>query len=181
MEIWSADDEGILFAVSVGYSGYLAYVDMRDCMAEWTAEGENAYYEDEGSGYDLLFSYEEGVLVVNESVSNPSGLNLSGIYVPAEEADYPDCEYVFADSSEYELYEGDCDGLTALECRIAKNEIYARHGRKFKDEALQNYFESCSWYNGTIEPEDFTEDMLSDTEISNLQTIGSYESYMGFQ
>lgn len=178
--VWTADEDGIFFVLSIGYSGYLAYVDMRDCTAEWIVEGQSAYYEDSYSGYGLEFSYEDGVLIVSESMENPSGLNVSGIYVPEEEADYPSCEYVFAGSDQYEIYEEDCDGLTALECKIAKNEIYARHGRKFQDEALQNYFDSCSWYNGTIEPEDFTEDMLNDIEIANLEVICSYEDYMGF-
>lgn len=178
--IWTADDTGITFAASIGDSGYAAYVDMRDCKAEWIVEGQSAYYEDLNSGYDLEFSYEEDVLIVTESAVNPAGLNLSGVYIPQMEADYSSCEYVFAGSDEYEIYEEECDGLTALECKIAKNEIYARHGRKFKDESLQNYFDSCSWYSGTVEPDDFTEDMLSDIELSNLQMITSYETYMGF-
>lgn len=178
--IWTADESGLSFAASVGASGYASYIDMRDCTAGWIVEGQSAYYEDVSSGYDLEFSYENGVLIVNESVANASGLNLSGAYVPETEADYPSCEYVFADSDAYEIYEEDCEGLTALECRIAKNEIYARHGRRFNDESLQDYFDSCSWYEGYIEPEDFTEDMLSDVERANLQVIGSYEAYMGF-
>ena len=35
------------------------------------------------------------------------------------------------------------------------NEIWARHGRKFKNNWLQSYFNSQSWYSGTIEPDDF--------------------------
>ncbi|MFR9148557.1 MAG: YARHG domain-containing protein [Hungatella sp.] len=30
--------------------------------------------------------------------------------------------------------------------RFAKNEIYARHGRRFHDSELQGYFDQLSWY-----------------------------------
>lgn len=29
---------------------------------------------------------------------------------------------------------------------LARNEIYARHGRGFTNEYLQSYFNACSWY-----------------------------------
>ena len=58
---------------------------------------------------------------------------------------------------------------------LARNEIYARHGRKFTNPTLQNYFNSQAWYTGTIEPEDFTDDMLSDVEKSNIQFIKDHE------
>lgn len=180
IEIWTADENGIVFAGGIGVSGYLAYVDMRDCVAEWAVPGQSAYYDDPSSGYGMEFIYEDSTLIVNETSSNPAGINLSGIYVSEEEAVYPDCEYVFPDSGRYEVYETECEGLTALECRIAKNEIYARYGRRFKDEQLQNYFDSCSWYSGNIEPDDFPEDLLTDIELANLQIISSYESAMGF-
>ena len=107
-------------------------------------------------------------------------LSIAGEYTPVEEAVYPDCEYVFPFSNEYEVMEVDCDGLTAEECRIAKNEIYARHGRMFDDPLLQNYFDSCSWYTPSIAPEDFTEDMLSETEKASIRGIEAYEGYMGY-
>ena len=55
-------------------------------------------------------------------------------------------------SSDFLLPESDCKYITkedlkefdAEQCRLARNEIYARHGRKFQDEVVQKYFESCS-------------------------------------
>lgn len=44
------------------------------------------------------------------------------------------------------LTEADLAGLSPAELRLARNEIYARHGRSFKDAELRKYFESCSWY-----------------------------------
>ncbi len=54
--------------------------------------------------------------------------------------------YVFPNSSTVKLTEADLAGKSAWELRVARNEIYARHGRKFKDAALQNYFNGCPWY-----------------------------------
>ena len=60
-------------------------------------------------------------------------------------------------------------------CKYGNAEIYARHGRKFNDETLQNYFNGCSWYIPTIEPENFTEDMLSQVERDNVDLIKKCE------
>jgi len=55
-------------------------------------------------------------------------------------------EYILANSSTELLTASDVENLTADELRLARNEIYARHGCYFEDEELQAYFESCSWY-----------------------------------
>ncbi len=98
-------------------------------------------------------------------------------------ADIPSAEpdYILPESSTRLLTFADLEGLDAEQCRIARNEIYARHGRKFKDEALQAYFNSKSWYNGYIEPADFTDTMLSDIENKNKDLIVKYEEAQGFR
>lgn len=75
----------------------------------------------------------------------------------------------------------DLNGFSAEECRIARNEIYARHGRKFNDEELQAYFDSKDWYHGTIEPDDFKEEMLNEYELANRDTIVEYEKKSGYR
>ena len=65
--------------------------------------------------------------------------------------------------------------------RLARNEIYARHGRKFQDEAVQKYFEGCSWYEGLIEPDQFEEALLNEYEISNRDLIVEYEKEKGYR
>lgn len=61
--------------------------------------------------------------------------------------------------------------LSKARLRIARNEIYARHGRRFRDQALQAYFDGCSWYHGTIEPGAFKESVLTECERENLKLI----------
>ncbi len=99
----------------------------------------------------------------------------------AETESTDNSEYVIADSDTRLLTREDLVGLTQEELRIARNELYARHGRKFNDEALQSYFDSKSWYKGTIEPNDFTDDMLTETELKNKDTIVSYEEEMNYR
>ncbi len=69
----------------------------------------------------------------------------------------------------------DLEALSASDLRLARNEIYARHGRKFQDQQLQAYFDSCSWYDGFIEPEQFQEQTLNDYEMANRDLIKQCE------
>lgn len=85
-------------------------------------------------------------------------------------------EYIFADSDSRYLTIADLDRLTTEQLRIARNEIYARCGRKFDDKELQKYFNGCSWYSGTIEPDDFCEeDEFNIYEYTNVKFIKQYE------
>ena len=90
-------------------------------------------------------------------------------------------EYILKNSSSEYISEADIKGFTKEQCRIARNEIYARHGRLFDDESLQEYFNSCSWYSGYISPSDFSENSLNAYEKANLQTIIEYEKEMGYR
>ena len=91
----------------------------------------------------------------------------------SDSAEYDGREYIFPNSSAATLQESDLLNLSAEELRIAKNEIYARHGRLFVDTELQSYFNGCSWYRGRIEPDEFDEGMLNELERANVQIIQS--------
>ena len=101
-------------------------------------------------------------------------------WIPEEEV-YENSEFILEGSDQYYLDWYELEGLTAEECKIARNEIYARHGRMFNDAELQEYFNSCSWYVGYISADDFNEDMLSDIEKSNRDLIIEYEAEMGYR
>lgn len=88
-------------------------------------------------------------------------------------------EWVLPDSDTKRLTNADIANLSEQERRVALNEIYARHGRKFKDEELQAHFDSCSWYKGTIEPEKFNESDLSEVEIANRDLLVQYRKDHG--
>lgn len=90
-------------------------------------------------------------------------------------------DYIFRKSSSQYLTEADLEKLTEWECRIARNEIYARYGRTFTDEALQEYFDTKLWYIGCIAPEDFDDSVLNDYERANLDLIVQYETEQGYR
>ena len=75
----------------------------------------------------------------------------------------------------------DLSGLSPSRLRLARNEIYARHGRRFSDPALQRYFDSLSWYNGTIEPSDFNDNVFNSYERANCILIIDYEREHGYR
>lgn len=97
------------------------------------------------------------------------------------ESDAESSDYILENSDSQYLTRFDLEGLSANDCRLARNELYARHGRKFDSEDLQDYFDSCSWYHGVIEPEDFQESMLNDIETANRDLIVEYEKEMGYR
>ena len=89
-------------------------------------------------------------------------------------------EFILPDSSVRVLDKSELVGFSAEQCRLARNEIYAKHGRMFDDAGLQNYFNSRSWYHGTIPAKQFNDNMLSDIEIQNRNLIITFEKEMGY-
>lgn len=89
--------------------------------------------------------------------------------------------FILPESDSRYLTMEDLEGLTAEECRIARNELFARHGRLFKDEELQTYFDSCDWYYGWIMPEDFDETVFNEYEFANRDLIIKYEKEQGYR
>lgn len=71
--------------------------------------------------------------------------------------------------------EGDLNNMTLQTICFAKNEIYARHGRKFVSKELREYFESQSWYSGTVEPGNFTETVFNQYEQANVTFLSNQE------
>lgn len=88
-------------------------------------------------------------------------------------------DYVLPESNARLMTESDVAGLSAQELNYAKNEIYARHGRKFKSKELQDYFGSKSWYEGVYEGDEFDQkysiNVLSDIEKKNAEFLKKKE------
>ncbi|MBQ9165594.1 MAG: YARHG domain-containing protein [Oscillospiraceae bacterium] len=86
--------------------------------------------------------------------------------------------YILPKSNSKNYTADELSGLSKSELRLARNEIYARHGRKFTDASLQKYFESCTWYKGTIDAAAFDANVssyLNSYELANLDLIKSLE------
>ena len=87
-------------------------------------------------------------------------------------------DYIFPNSSSVLLTDAEVSGISKDQLRIGRNEILARHGRRFNDQALQQYFDSKSWYNGIISPDEFDANLdsrLNDVERANIEIIKRYE------
>lgn len=114
----------------------------------------------------------------NDEEYNDEGQDIREVEEPMEEMSR---QYILPNSDSVYLSYRDLVGMTAEECRLARNELYARHGRKFDDEGLQSYFNEKDWYTGYIDPEDFSDSVLNDFEIANRDLIVQYEEEMGYR
>ena len=68
------------------------------------------------------------------------------------------------------------DQLSRFELRLARNAIYARRGRAFKSEILQDYFAAMSWY---APRDNYAASMLSSVDLKNIGLIKSVEHSQG--
>ena len=93
----------------------------------------------------------------------------------SEEAEAAKRDYICPGSDSRYLTESDVSGLSDWELLLARNEIYARHGRKFDDPDIRAYFESKSWYNGTIDPDNFDASVFNVYEKANIEFIQEHE------
>ena len=71
----------------------------------------------------------------------------------------------------------DFDQVPPLIIHIAKNEIYARHGYIFRNGDLNNYFKGQIWYEPSVSPEDFNDNIFNEYEQANLKLLSSLDTY----
>lgn len=89
--------------------------------------------------------------------SAPAGVGGSGVVIP--------------DSSDRMLSADELGNYSALELRIARNEIFARHGFRFSDPSLRAHFGRFDWYRPTADTVS-----LSATEKANIALLKSAEA-----
>lgn len=99
---------------------------------------------------------------------------------PRAEAAPSSDDYILPDSSSRIYSREELEGLSDWELYIARNEIYARHGRSFKSADLQSYFNTKSWYTPMYSANEFDASVkLSDVENANAEAIRSIERERG--
>lgn len=141
----------------------LAYTDTQTYYISQPTD-VNYYFEDKQISDEYQKMYEP-IWLVAESME-----------IDKEGVQYNPDEFILPLSSKVLLKEEDSLlNFSDNDLSIARNEIYARHGRQFDSTYLQNYFEACSWYEGTIPAKEFDESVLSQIEKDNLQTIKEAE------
>lgn len=173
--------------------------DGKDMWIEVYADGELAYSqynitentEPKRFLIDLTGVTSMSIVTGNNGSQNLGFLDLAATYLGPFKEDYDALEeavsaengeaYIFPDSNSRYLEEGELEGFSADQCKIARNELYARYGRKFQDEGLQDYFNSLEWYSPSVEPEDFDEGWLNEYEVANRDLIVRYEEEHGYR
>lgn len=192
---WEYDSDGNmltkLYFIDDDYNYYVAYY-----------YGELPYYEDTRVDAILLpvasssYSNTSGgktlcLYCAASIVSDPYSISISDSSLNTDSYSYDTNYYSNIDTyNEYDEYMvwGTDSGyfskeyfeqLSDYELRIARNEILARHGRAFKDEELQEYFNNKSWYTPIYSPEEFDsnmESMLNGWEKANIEVIKEVEA-----
>lgn len=85
-------------------------------------------------------------------------------------------EFIFPDSDKKYLSEDEVRAKTVEDLMVGRNEIFARHGYMFEDANLKSYFESTSWYQGTVPSSEFnSEQVFNEFEKKNVELIKKVE------
>lgn len=146
-----------------------------DVMEELEKEGENAD-EESNAGEDADNSLSENTDISDAAEKEEDA---TGITEVEDQSQTEEEQYILPESNTRYLTEKDIEGLSLREINYAKNEIYARHGRKFKSQELQTYFNSKSWYEGKYDPTDFDKNysssVLNTYEKKNAEFLSEKE------
>lgn len=74
------------------------------------------------------------------------------------------------------LSNSDLVGLSKWELDVLRNSVYARYGRTFNRQDLQEYFDSQFWYKPNPQ---YSDNMLSEVERYNATLIYNYQKELG--
>lgn len=150
--------------------------------------------------YHDIFQRQKNRYAIQYTVSDPSdpsgtrsieirGMNLLAHsagserkYIPNADVNtsfsgtYWNSDFIFPNSSNVKVTEADLRQLSLAEMRIARNEIFARHGRQFKDPMLNKWFYSKTWYlriNQKLSPAEFDAmpNQMNPVEKANIDFI----------
>lgn len=157
-------------------------------------EGDFFYGEIKGKG--ILYDYDGNIVVSGQWKNNMCGLINAEDYqspemtqimsvkdvsqgvvdkiVPETSTDAEN--YILPDSNLRYITREEITSFSKEALRLARNEIYARHGRKFESEDLRQYFESQPWYNGYLSQEEFDDGVLNEYERENLDLLKAIEN-----
>lgn len=143
-----------------------------------SADDQGATSADEDAATSGDVADEEPPATEPSPVQVPVVDHTTGVNPASEADDY----YVLPESSTRVYSASELSGLSDWDLKVARNEIFARHGRGFNDDALQAYFNSKSWYRQLYTPEEYDAlpDQLSETEHANVDVIKSLEPESNF-
>ena len=76
-------------------------------------------------------------------------------------------DYVLPDSNTRYYSESELQAMSIWDLYLARNEIYARHGRDFRHRDLKEYFATKSWYKSQYTPDEF--DRLETSKFNDFE------------
>lgn len=162
--------------------GYLCSISRTTEYWNYGAGETLAAYTDDGTLYYLqqptdVTCYSEDDAIVQEYGSMMEQVTwlAGGMQIAADNVHFDIDQYELPVSRIMVLEEDQVMNLSDNELWIARNEIYARHGKLFKNEYLQSYFNSCSWYQPIEGRTDVEEGELSEIERTNIDLIVAAE------
>ena len=110
-------------------------------------------------------------------------LNLPNISSPTSASQSKSSEYILPDSDKRYYSYDELNALSDEQLNFAHNEIYARHGRMFKDKRYADHFAACSWYEPRYSPEEYDAmpDQLNQFEKANSDLMAQIRSERGIK
>lgn len=125
--------------------------------------------------YDKVFSDITDETDINRQTPEDSAQSFeSQTYADSSAEDMQE-EYILPYSDSRYITEEEIASFSKEQLRLARNEIYAKHGRKFETEDLNQYFSSQPWYHGYLSQEEFDDSVLNEYERANLDMIKGVE------
>lgn len=150
-------------------------------------EEQKNYYVLRYKSKNMTYLDEFRDVIVETTPVSPYNGSYTKSFVPKADVSgafsesYMNKDYMLDFSSQRVVTESDLRGMSLAELRIARNEIFARHGRQFKDSMLNEWFYSKMWYLNIpmkYSPDSFdriSPSPLSRMEIDNANFIKAYE------
>lgn len=117
-------------------------------------------------------SHNVTLLGAIEDILNRKKVSLSGKYLEYYD---PNVEYILPESHDKALDEEDLEGLSKEQLKLARNEIFARHGYWFSNADLLKYFAFCSWYRPDKSKDSTGKLNLKSVENKNVSLIQDFE------
>lgn len=74
------------------------------------------------------------------------------------------------------ISKADLQGKILGELDVMRNEIFARHGRRFNRADLQEHFNRQPWYAPQYSPDEFPDSLLTPIERQNVKFILEYQN-----
>lgn len=158
----------------IQYTGYYYYSERLDITLE------------DGSTLLLLKATDsDGTELGYELIMKNEEFNANGFQEDYLNAyDVISDEYFYPDLSERLWTEDELLGLDDTRLSIARNQIFAKYGRRFEDSFLHEVFSRKNWYEPKYSAEEFAvtqQELLTETEQANLQTVIQHEILLGMR